>query len=978
MNFELGLRDSASSKLSTLSKIFLATLVVAAALLLQLFAFGSSAQAATANSAKLNITTCDQAIGGMNKTLTLIAKRRIGLRTAQKARGISKKSRTKRVKRAKKLLKSAQKQGNDVRAAIKKLCFGTGVGSLDAQCTLSITKLESLINLKYTRTLQYKKLKKPKSKSKKAQARYKKRKRTMKTKLNNLGKQIQAQTETFAKACGGNGGNGSGGTGTGVGGSGDGGSGADTTAPGEVTITGPTGSTNDNTPTFLVTPPDGEVGGRVECKVDDGEFETVAGVGTVQYTTTELSDGSHTVTCRYVDEAGNVGPETSVTVEVDTQGSTGGPGIDVPGTGPGGETNDPQPEVIVTPPSGETGGHLECKISGSGYNGEFVDFTTVTSPWTLPELPEGTYTITCRYVDGAGNPGEETTYTIVIDRTAPGAPLVSGPAGPTNDTTPQIDITPAEAGGTLECKIDDDEYAVVTGSGPTPELSEGTHTITCRQTDAAGNIGAEGSTTVTIDTTAPGSVTIAGPSGATSDTTPAFNLSGAEDGDSYECKVDDGEYGAVAGATFVTGELAEGTHTVTCRLVDEAGNVGPESSETVEIDLSAPGSVTITGPTGPTNDTTPTITIDTDETDGHVECKIDDGEYQTVTSPWTLPELSEGTHTVTCRNVDGAGNPGPETTITIVIDTTAPSAINVTGPSGLVNTATPTWTITGGQPDGSYQCKVDGGAYASVGSSFTPAALSQGAHTVTCRAVDAAGNSTAEVSKSVTVDTVAPNLTIDSGAPRWDGTHAFNFSVSESSTIKCGIDGAAATTVSNPYVTSVLSNGSHTISCTATDAAGNVGAPVVKTFGVFADPVVMSRTGGFQWGIACTGSALLNWALGCPDDSLTVTIPANPNGLTGNYLVDLSGEIKKISSTLGIGSTYTMFITVDGASVASDSETVVFDLFGLFAANLAASKTNLSLSASSSHTIKLSLKTSSLISVLPSAQSSKLSVSIHH
>lgn len=1059
MNFELGPTASQSMTLSKMSKVILAVAIAAIVALLQFSAFSPSAEAASVTgapvkSSKLRITNCDQAIAGMNKSLSLIAKRRIGLRTAKKSH------RSKRVRRAKKLLRSAQKQGKDVRKAIKQLCFGSAYGAQNAQCSITITKYESLFNLKYSRTLQYKKLKKPKSKSKKALKRYKKRKRTMKTKLRKLGHKVKAQHRTFAKSCGG-----AANTGTGVTGSGSGPTTTpdtkDSTPPGSVTISGPGSLTNDSTPTFTITPPAGENGGRVECKTDDGQFTTVTGSGAVQYTTDELSEGQHTVTCRYVDEAGNPGSTTTVVITVDTTppgeptitgpsttnsttpefalggaedgdtyqcklneggtyaptsspysitvdaegeytvvcrlvdaagnagppashavtydttGSTEGPEIEVPGTGPGGETNDPTPDVIVTPPDGETGGYIECKIEGSGYNGEYVGYTTVTSPWSLPELPEGTYTITCRYVDESGNPGEETSYTIVIDRTAPGAPTVAGPGNPTNDTTPLVTVTPAEAGGTLECKVDDGEYFSVEGSFSTEELSDGDHTVTCRQTDNAGNTGSEGVTTITVDTTAPGEVTIDGPSGPTSDTTPAFNLSGAQPGDTYECKVDDGEF-VETGSTFVAAELGEGTHTVTCHLVDEAGNVGPDSSEEVEIDLSAPGSVTITGPTGPTNDTTPTVEITTDETGGFVECKIDDGEFQTVTSPWTLPELGEGTHTVTCHYVDGAGNSGADSTITIVIDTAAPSAVTIDGPSGLINTATPTYTLTGGQPDGSYQCKVDDGSYAGVGSSFTTSTLSQGAHSVTCQAIDAAGNTTAPVSKNVTVDTVAPTLTITDGAPRWDGTHEFNFGLSETAEIKCGIDGASPTAATSPFVTGVLSNGTHSLSCTATDAAGNVSSPVVKSFGVFKDPVVTARSGGFQWGLGCTGSALLNWALGCPDDTLTVTIPANPNGLTGNYLVDLSGEVKGLTSVLGFGSSYTMFVTVDGTSVVSDSETVLFDLFGLFSANLSATKTNLSLSASTAHTIKLSLKTSSFVSLLPSAQSSKLTVSIHH
>ena len=73
-----------------------------------------------------------------------------------------------------------------------------------------------------------------------------------------------------------------------------------------------------------------------------------------------------------------------------------------------------------------------------------------------------------------------------------------------------------------------------------------------------------------------------------------------------------------------------------------------------------------------------------------------------------------------------------------------------------------------------------------------------------------------------------------------------------------------------------------------------------------------------------------------------------------------------------------MNIIVDGNSVASDSATVWFDLFGIFHTDLSASKLNLSLSAASGHTIQLSLKSSSILSVLPSVSNSSLSASIHH
>ena len=960
VNSVLGLRATGNRTPLSTFKFAIAALLTAFAVLAVASAYiAPAAGAATADVAKAKKKkakkkiaapqNCIQAVSGVNAALRARAVPRYRYKTAKTA---------KLKRKYKKQVKKADRRVNAARAALKVQCKGTGTTSaLDAQCAVSITKLDTLINLEYDRKY---KLKKVKGNSKKAKA----KRRVLKKRLKSLGNQIASQTATFAKSCGtpDNSGN--------NGGNNGGGGNTDTTAPGKVTITGP-GTTDDSTPTFVITPPAGETGGHIECKIDDGSYQTVGEV----FTTPVLADGVHTVICRYVDAAGNAGESTSVDVIVDTTAPTGGPTIEVPGSGPGGENNAENPEVVVTPPAGETGGHTDCKISGSGYNGAFVDFTTVTSPWTLPTLSEGTYTITCHYVDEAGNIGPDTSYELVIDRTAPGAPTVSGPTGPTSDNTPELTVTGAEPGGTIKCSIDGADPVVVSSPFTTPELADGTHIIICTQTDAAGNTSAGGQTTVVVDTTPPGSVAISGPSSATSDTTPSFNLSGAGAGDNYECKTDGGAF-TTTGAVYTTATLADGTHTVTCHLVDQAGNAGPDTSANVTIDTAAPGSVTITGP-ATTNDTTPTITITSSATGGHIECKIDGGSFQTVTSPWTLPTLSEGSHTIVCHYVSGSGVNGPDSTYTVVIDTTAPAAVTLTGPSGLINDNTPTYTIGGGT-GGTLQCKIDGGSFIAVTSPYTTPALTDGAHTITCRSIDAAGNETAPVAQSVTIDTSVPTLNIADGTPRWDGKHDFSFTTSEAATVQCKVDGGSYATVTSPFTTAELATGSHTLTCIATDAAGNATAPVVKAFGVFKDPTVVQKTGGFQWGLACTGNSTLNSWLGCPDNGLSLTIPANPNGLTGNYLVDLTGEIKSLCNLAGLGSTYTMHIIVDGASVASDSKFAGIDLLCLNRKNLSASKTSLSLSAGTAHTIQLSLKSSAFLSILPSASSSKLTASIHH
>lgn len=906
------------------------------------FAFGANASAATV----VKPATCDAAITEVNQSLILVAKRRIQVRAAKKGGA-------KKVKRAKRNLKKAQARANAARSAIKSLCLSSsGVSAQDAKCLLSIDSLAKSIDLKFTRTLRYKNIK-VKGKSAKAKKLAAKRKRAMRTQLKRLDDQIKALTQSFQKACGGTHGD--------DGNGGGGGGGADTTPPGAVTITGPEGPTNDPTPTVDITTP--ENGGHIECRIDGGPWFTV----TSPWTLPALADGVHTITCRYVDAAGNAGAETSITITIDTT-APGAPTVN----GPNGPTNDTTPGFNLG--GAGDGEHYECKVD----DGEWIVVNGAL--FVTSELSEGTHTITCRIVDEAGNAGPGTSVTVTIDSSAPGAVTIDGPSGPTNDTTPTVELSSNETGGHFECRVDGGEWQTVPSTWTLPALTEGDHIVTCRYVDGAGNAGPESSITITIDTTPPGPVTVDGPDGPTNDTTPSFIVSGGgSDVTGYQCRVDGGSWVTVT-SVFTTGVLTEGDHTVVCRAVDAAGNAGPGTSTSVQIDTTAPGAPTVNGPSGLTGDSTPTYAISGGGSDvAGYQCRVDGGAFAAVTSPWTTASLTDGAHTVACRAIDEAGNTGASTSVGVTVDTTAPGAVTITGPSGTITDDTPTYNLSGAGAGDHYECKINGGSFATVTSPWTTSALGQGANTVTCRVVDAAGNAGASSSVSLSVDSIGPAVTIADGAPRWDGTHAFSLGSSEAgTTFKCKIDGGGFATVSASWTTGVLTTGSHTVACYGTDAAGNTGATVSKSFGVFKDPYSVSKSGGFQWGLGCTLSNFLNAVLGCPDNGLAITIPANPNGLTGDYVADISAAIDNLTAGLGIGSKYTMYIVVDGVSVASDSKTVGFDILGLCGADLAAAKNNLTLPAGSAHTIQLTLKTSALISVFPSVHSSSLSVSIHH
>src|SRR5262249_11504740 len=129
--------------------------------------------------------------------------------------------------------------------------------------------------------------------------------------------------------------------------------------------------------------------------------------------------------------------------------------------------------------------------------------------------------------------------------------------------------------------------------------------------------------------------------------------------------------------------------------------------------------------------------------------------------------------------------------------------------------------------------------------SVTSGTLSDGTHSITARATDAAGNTATSAALSVTVDTAAPaapatpDLTAGSDRGRSGTDHltantppAFTRAAEAGSTVKIVSDGvqvgsgtaASFASAAGITITTALSAGTHSITATATDAAGNVSA----------------------------------------------------------------------------------------------------------------------------------------------------------
>jgi large repetitive protein len=271
-------------------------------------------------------------------------------------------------------------------------------------------------------------------------------------------------------------------------------------------------------------------------------------------------------------------------------------------------------------------------------------------------------------------------------------------------------------------------------------------------------------------------------------------------------------------------------------------------------DTTAPDTTITSGPTGTTTDSTPTFTFTASEASSVFECRVDSGSWADCAGPWTTAVLSDGAHSVSVRATDVAGNTdaSPATRSFTVDtapppDTTPPDTTITSGPTGTTTDSTPTFAFTASEANSVFECRVDSGSWADCASPWTTAALSDGAHSVSVRATDVAGNTDASpATRSFTVDTTPPpdttppDTTISSGpaATTTATTASFAFTASESgSTFECKLDSGAFAACTSPKTYSGLSTGSHAFSVHATDAAGNVDAsPATQTWAIQSAP----------------------------------------------------------------------------------------------------------------------------------------------
>ena len=590
----------------------------------------------------------------------------------------------------------------------------------------------------------------------------------------------------------------------------------DTTAPAAPTglsldTTTDSGAQGDRITSFTQVKIDGTAETGSTVTLYDTNGTTVLGTGTANLTTgafsittSTLQDGTHSITARATDAAGNTSTASAAfAVTADTTAPTGGAPDLIAACDTGSSSTDnltkqtaPTFQVALDP-TVQVGDTVELKLGGGSLTHPVLHTITagdvaagsVQLAVTAGDLgANGAKLFTAVFADAAGNTSSTSALSITLDTAAPtgGTPDLiavsdTGSSSTDNLTTQtaptfQVALDPTvQAGDTVELKLGGGSlthpvlHTITAGdvAAGTVQLAvsagdlgaDGSKSFTAVFADAAGNTSTTSALSITLDTTiATPTVALSNDTGSsasdniTQDAALTFSAPAADVSRTYT--VD----GGTPSASY-TAPAADGSHTVVVSDTDTAGNTANASiSFTLDTTIATP-TVALSSDTG--SSTSDNITQDaalsfsTAAADVSRTYTVDGG---TPAASYTAP-AADGSHTVVVSDTDTAGNTA-NASISFTLDTTIATPTvaltNDTGSSTSDNiTQDAALTFSTAAADVSRTYTVDGGT---PSASYT-APAADGGHTVVVTDTDTAGN-TANASISFTLDTTIATPTV--------------------------------------------------------------------------------------------------------------------------------------------------------------------------------------------------------------------------
>lgn len=270
----------------------------------------------------------------------------------------------------------------------------------------------------------------------------------------------------------------------------------DLTGPQASISGGPSGLTNDDSPSFGLG--SDESGSTFECKLEGPGLLAPTFEPCFSADYTGLADGSHTFSLRAIDAVGNAGSPVDRSFTVDTAAP------DTSVSGPSGIVEDGRAAFQISGSDGAAS--YQCRLQGPG---RFEGFAPCNSSKSYSGLADGQWTFEARAVDAAGNldpsvaSWDFTTRTVTDPGPGPGPDPVDPkdvePPETSFSRTPKKTIkskkktvkaafffSASEAAG-FECSLDGSDFSPCTSPFKT-KVKKGKHRFAVRAVDEADNV----------------------------------------------------------------------------------------------------------------------------------------------------------------------------------------------------------------------------------------------------------------------------------------------------------------------------------------------------------------------------------------------------------------------------------------------------------------------------------------------------------
>ncbi len=542
---------------------------------------------------------------------------------------------------------------------------------------------------------------------------------------------------------------------------------------------------------------------------------------------------------------------------------------------------------------------FECRLDDKAW-------TPCASPWEVTDLANGFHRLSVRAFSLAGRAGPISGSWIYVYVPPPSVLItkVDPAASPTGITSKQFWFKPAAnwgSGAYMECRLDGGPYKVCASPTKYDRLSAGKHVVEIRQVLRQrwwfpGNwyydyfyIGRPAIHRWVVDSEPLKLSWVKTPAERSNATEFTFEFLANRTAET-KCAVD-GNAAMACTSPFKVTSLEEGAHSVRV-----SGWMNGAESASIDyrfiVDRTAPelAWTNLDPNRSPSSKTSFSAQLSVSES-ATLQCTFDGKLLASCPNPFTLEPLADGPHTVTISATDTAGN-SAQLSHEWIVDSQSPKLVASLVEPLLSPASSKIARVEFSSDEAAeFSCSLDGQPAAGCVSPWALSDLAEGQHTAVVTAMDAAGNTSDQVTLPWIVDTIAPKITWYNRTPgeARSASRSFSIHVESNETVKyfCRLNSGEKAECSGDLVINELMDGEHRFEIYAVDAAKNISETYVDTWEVAATAITsidkaepadkITSKSAIEFAFSSTGAASFE----CKLDAGVWTACSSPQSYSG-------------------------------------------------------------------------------------------------